>query len=129
MKRYLCNINRPKKANGAFLLLLIFTALIFTFSLASAGTNLLFKVDVAPENLPLGDVVLMNPGDMEDLGLSGGEVITFCRYDDPTPKRCVEVRPQYGAGVTSGSVVMASEKIDALGVEPKKSYWFEITVK
>jgi hypothetical protein len=90
----------------------------------------LLKVDVAPENLPLGDVILMNPGDMEDLGLpSSGEVITICRYDDPEPKRCVEVRPQYGAGVPSGSVVMSREKIDALGVEPKKSYWFEITVK
>jgi len=129
MKRDVFDKDKSNKAKRICLFLGMAAALLFTFSVASAETTLILKVDQAPETLPLGDVILMNPGDMEDLGLSGGEVIKMCRADDPAPKRCVELRAQYGAGVTSGSVVLDVAKINILGLEPKKSYWFEITVK
>lgn len=120
--------DKSPKAKRRYLCLVIVAALLFTFSAASAQTTLILKVEKAPENLSLGDVILMNPGDMEDLGLSGGEVIKICRADDPVPKRCVELRAQYGAGVTSGSVVMDTEKLEILGLEPKKSFTLEITL-
>ncbi len=129
MKRDIFDRDKSKRAKMGYLFFAMALAFLFTFSAASAETTLILKVEEAPETLPLGDVILMNPGDMEDLGLSSGEIIRICRADDPAPKRCVELIAQYGAGVTSGSVVMDAEKINALGLEPKKSYWLEITVK
>ena len=73
MKRDIFDKDKSNKAKRRCLFLAMAAALLFTFSVASAETTLILKVDQAPETLPLGDVILMNPGDMEDLGLSGGE--------------------------------------------------------
>jgi hypothetical protein len=105
---------------------LIFLA--FAATAQDAPFSFPVRVGAVPEHITLTHVLLMNPGDMEDMGLSGGEIVTVCCADDDDPKRCVEVRIQYGAGVTSGVIVMDTYELELLGVEPGDRFMMELTV-
>jgi hypothetical protein len=88
---------------------------------------ILLQVLPASEEFALKHLALMNPGDVEDLGIPDGAVIELCLVSDGTKEKCVRVRALPTAGVNRGTILLDTFERDALGVETKKKYDFIIT--
>jgi hypothetical protein len=84
------------------------------------------KVLPASGEFALKHLALMNPGDLEDLGILDGAVIDLCLASDGKTA-CVRVRALPTAGVNRGTILLDSFETDALGVETNKKYDFIIT--
>lgn len=107
----------------------LFISLLLTLSLSAtafAGDPMTVTVKELSDDFALRHVILMNPGDMGVLGLSGGEVVEVCRLDDS--RKCTEVRVEYGAGVNEGVVMMDDFELNALGLDPEDEFTMEIII-
>lgn len=120
---------------GFFLILvmvLIAAIVLSPASKAQTTTAPLFVMTVETKEIPQGyglrNVLLMNPGDMERFGLSGGETVRVCNRGGSGSGDCVTLQVEYGAGVAAGIVMMDRQGLDALRLSPGDRFTMELTL-
>jgi hypothetical protein len=114
---------------GFFIICLMLTPALKAQTKTASTFEIQVEVGEVPHGYGLRSVLLMNPGDMEKLGLKGGERVRACNRGVGVVdgSNCVIVTVEYGAGVVSGTVMMDIDDINSLKLSPGDRFTMGLT--